>query len=110
MKKKEKLALIDNYIELHRVIFECKDAIKHCENVNSLIELKNLSISLIDLKQLYEKTFLKYKMLDNSLILLKQQLEDALKSEKYPPQKRICTHQVLNDKKERLHNALLKYF
>ena len=109
MKKKEKLALIDNYVELHRIMFQCKNAITHCNDIASLIDLKNLSISLINLKELYEKTFQKLRMLDDSLILLKQQLESSLKSEYHPPQKQIFSHEILNTKKDKLYNELIRY-
>lgn len=79
LKRKEKLHLINNYVDLHRCIFDCKYSIFN-EN-NSTDNLKKMIVlldDLIELKQQYEKIFITNNMMNDSMILLKMQLESSL--------------------------------
>jgi len=109
LKNKAKLNLIDNYVEIHRCIFECKNAIKLSKDVNTLKNLNELCSSILQLKKLYEKAFVELKIMDDSLILLKMQLEKVLKN---PPDvlenKKIHSIEFLTNKKNLLEKDLRK--
>ena len=106
MKKHDKLNLIDNYVEIYRVIFECTQAIKNCKDIETLKNLSELCISTLNLKKLYEKTFKDINMMDDSLILLKMQLEDSLKNPIIPQNKKIFSFEFLLNKKKILEKYL----
>ena len=81
LRKKQKLNLIDNYIAIYRILYNCKILlsydIKKSLNSNEISKLYKLCDQTLDLKSKYENAFSKLKMIDNSFVLLKQQLNDC---------------------------------
>ena len=74
---KLKLNLIDNYISIYRILYYCKKVL--CEQKENLTNEQiniffNLCDQTLDLKLKYEEAFKKLKMIDDSFLLLKQQL------------------------------------
>lgn len=106
MKNKVKLNLIDNYVEIHKCIFECKNSIKCSTDVNILKDLNELCSSILKLKEVYEKTFVELKIMDDSLILLKMQLENALKNPPQSENKKTYSIDFLTNKKNLLEKDL----
>ena len=80
MKKKEKLNLIDQYVEIYRCLFNCKQAVIFAENKEILSTINTLTEESLILKNLIEKMFQEEKMFDDSLLLLKMQLDQTLES------------------------------
>jgi len=106
LKRKDKMNLINNYVEIYRCIFNCKQAIlRQSENFEILQKLEILCHDVLKLKSLYEEAFKEHRMMNDSLILLKMQLEDALKN---PPNMttKIYTFEFLVNKKNLLERDL----
>lgn len=97
VKRKEKLNLINNYVDIHRCIFDCKYSIinENC-NPKNLENLLKLTDQLIELKKQYEKIFNTEKMMDDSLILLKMQLESSIINYPKNIQKNINIDSLIN--------------
>ncbi|MBQ7351389.1 MAG: hypothetical protein IJW59_00770 [Clostridia bacterium] len=76
---KLKLNLIDNYIAIYRILYYCKHLLTAPTNY-SKTEVENIQAicdQTLDLKSKYENAFKELKMIDNSFLLLKQQLNDC---------------------------------
>lgn len=78
MKKKFKLALLDNYVAIYRLLLECKSLINQNLTEEDLIIINKICNETIKLKKEHEKTFHDCNMIDNAFTLLKQQLDDSL--------------------------------
>ena len=57
VKKKEKLNLIDQYVEIYRWLFNCKQAVIFAENKDILSTINTLTEESLTLKNLIEKMF-----------------------------------------------------
>ena len=96
LKSKEKLNLINNYIEIYKCIFDCKQSIlKEENNAEKLASLTQLFDELITLKKLYEEIFVKQKLMDTSLILLKQELEETLQQSTLSTRKNASIENII---------------
>lgn len=76
----KKLNLIDNYIAIYRVLYNCKSLLMSEEitkNKDNVLKIQKLCDQTLDLKSKYEGAFAKLKMIDPSFLLLKQQLNDC---------------------------------
>lgn len=76
MKKKLKLELIENYIAIYRILYICKQRLFLANTKADDLEI--ICKKTTELKKDYELAFDKIGMVDNSLILLKSQLNTAL--------------------------------
>jgi len=105
MKSYQKLDLINNYVEIYKCIFDCKQAIIHSSEESTIKKLSEFYNELINLKTIYEKTFIEKNIMDDSLILLKMQLDSALNN---PPNlsKKEYSLEKLISKKKHLESAL----
>ena len=105
LKRKDKLNLIDNYVEIYRCIYESKNAILKEKELSTLENLNKLCEDILSLKKLYENTFEKLKMMDDSLILLRMQLESTLKTQPKNPS-RIYSYEFLRNKTNLIEKTL----
>lgn len=79
-KRKQELNLLDNYIELNKLISVCKSALSRVELKGRLKDLfGNVYSSAVKLKSSYQKIFLRLKMIDISFKQLDEQLESSYK-------------------------------
>ena len=98
LRSKHKLNLIDNYVAIYRVLYHCKQLLTQSHRNNSneeLSQLHNICDQTLDLKSKYEDAFQKLKMIDNSFLLLKQQLNESKGYENKIIE--ICTLSELSD-------------
>lgn len=78
MKSKIKLELIQNYVDIFKIIFCCKQTILQANDENTISKFEKISISTLRLKNTYEKVFKSLKMYDTAFLILKNDLENAL--------------------------------
>lgn len=108
MRSRTKLSLINNYVEIYKILYSCKQNIKYAEDLDTVREFKELTISTIKLKNRYEKIFEICGINDDSFLLLKQQLNESLLiTHEYP--KHSSEYNFLNLKKTGLEADLLKF-
>lgn len=95
---KTKLNLIDNYIAIYHVLLSCKTLLEESKTatLGAILEIQKACDSALDLKNKYEKAFANLKMIDDSFLLLKKQLNDSskenLKMQPIPNLNDICNH------------------
>lgn len=80
IKKKQKLNLIDNYIAIYRILYNCKIILTNKNSTfleDETSKIQKLCDQTLDLKNKYENAFFKLKMVDDSFLLLKQQLNES---------------------------------
>lgn len=75
-RRKTKLNLLDNYIAIYRILYHCKCMLSSNTTTSSekIKKVQKLCDQTLDLKMKYENAFKKLKMIDDSFLLLKQQL------------------------------------
>jgi hypothetical protein len=78
MRKKRKLALIDNYVNIFRILYRCKINLIFAKSEDEIFLLDSICSKLLKLKDEHEKLFKQIHIHDNSFLLLKQQLETSL--------------------------------
>lgn len=111
MRKKLKMELINNYVEVYRMLFVCKFII----NNGSEEEIKmayDSSLEFTSLKEKYEKTFERLKINDTSFLVLKKGLEDGLctiPNNNYKPLDISKIHEIKAKISEELNETSLKY-
>lgn len=77
MKNKFKLALIDEYIKIYKVLFLCKQLV--LEGINKQMQtLFEYSKATLALKSKYESTFSKFGVDDQAFKLLKKELDSSI--------------------------------
>ena len=83
MRKKFKMELINNYVDIYKILFNCKEILK--TNKDSCTTEKTYSIlkDSLALKAEYEKIFATHKIDDISFCVLKRDLDNAMKAQ--PP-------------------------
>ena len=84
MKRKEKMALIDNYIKIFQILYKCKINLIFAKSKEEILLLDTICQKLLFLKKEHEDLLQKNKGYDNAFILLKKQLEDGLNNYKQP--------------------------
>ena len=94
MKKKEKFELVNKYIDIHWILFLCKQSFLTCNEQNDLIRLNNLCEEIIQLKEKIEKIFVN----DNAFLLLKTQLKN-INTNNFPQTKTYSVDYIDNKKK-----------
>jgi len=80
MKKyKLKLNLIDNYIAIYKILYNCRQILFYESNHYNIdtLEIQKICDHTLDLKTKYEKAFKELKMIDESFLNLKEQLIDC---------------------------------
>ena len=97
MKGKHKLALIQNYVTLHRLIFKCESMKLASLQPETKAQLDQLLELATELKNKYLKTFDICKMNDCSLALLKSQLTNALAHSPNKDDIEVCDIAVLQN-------------
>ena len=111
-KNKAKLNLIDNYIAIYRVLYNCKVLLVRnaekatLESTKKAQNLQKLCDQTLDLKLKYEKAFEKLKMIDDSFLLLKKQLNDC--KGYIIPNLQTCTMQEISDSIKIIENDYAK--
>ena len=112
MKNRLKLELINNYVDIFKIIYNCKYIASNGSDINENENaLKHLKESL-KLKEAYEKTFQTLKIADVSFLLLKQLLENALKvtpQDNYTPTAISIVAESKTKISKTLNSVLLKY-
>lgn len=108
MNKRQKLELINNYVEIYKCIYDCKHAILNCADQNNLKVLSEFCNELLELKKTYEQTFISNNIMDESLILLKTQLDTALKNIQSKATKAFSIDTLIS-KKQHFEFSLKKY-
>lgn len=85
MREKKKLELINNYVDIYKILFACK------VNIFEGADIKNSSASFKLLQEVsmlksgYEKLFEKLHLDDEAYLNLKHKLESSLKTHKITP-------------------------
>ena len=83
-KHKQKLALLDNYVNIFRLLYKCKINLIFAQNEEEVFLLDNICTKLLKLKEEHENLFKKIHVYDDSFLLLKRQLEESLSNNKIP--------------------------
>lgn len=78
MRKKFKMELINNYVDIYKILFNCKELIKTEKNTDQE-KIISLLHDALKLKNEYEKMFDILKMNDISFLVLKRDLDNAMK-------------------------------
>lgn len=76
---KKKLELINNYVDIFKILFWCKQKLYLSSNLDDAIFLNQTLEQTLNLKASYEQIFDKLKMSDTSFLVLKRDLEYSLK-------------------------------
>jgi len=84
MKRKVKLKLIDNYVDIHKILYKCKINYLFAKTEESLIFLETIITRLNRIKEEHENLFKSINMYDDAFILLKKDLEEGLKQTLIP--------------------------
>ncbi|MGN0960974.1 MAG: hypothetical protein ACI4PF_02100 [Christensenellales bacterium] len=108
LSSRQKLGLIDNYIAIYRVLYNCKILLMPNNKISSEDTMKLLQLcdQTLDLKTKYEKAFEKLKMIDDSFILLKQQLNEC---KGYPDKDiELCTISEISDSVNIIENDYIR--
>lgn len=82
LRNKTKLELIDNYIDIFKIIFCCKQTILGALDEKVVLKYKQILMSTLNLKNSYEEMFKALKMYDTAFLILKKDLENALSKSK----------------------------
>lgn len=105
IKAKQKLNLIDNYVAIYRILYNCK-MLMQSSSATGLSSIQKLCDQTLDLKTKYETAFEKFKMIDDSFLLLKKQLTDCkIYTDKYTP---TCTIKEITDSISIIQSDYLK--
>lgn len=111
MRRRIKMKLINNYVEIYKILFACKYIIKNGESEDINIAI-NTSQEVLLIKENYETTFEKLKINDTSFLVLKKSLEDGLHtipSPNYTPFDISKMHEIKAKISEELNKTSLKY-
>ena len=82
MRKKFKMELINNYVDIYKILFNCKEILKSKESDQE--KIISVLQDALNLKSEYEKMFEHLNMNDTSFLVLKRDLDNAMKCQ--PPQ------------------------
>lgn len=92
MRHKQKMELINNYVDIYKMLYSCKYLLKNINTSNEGISnSKNILDTIqetLKLKEAYEKSFEKLNISDTSFLVLKRELEKGIThphSENYTP-------------------------
>jgi hypothetical protein len=78
MRNKEKLNLIDNYISIFRLLYNCKNIVVSNHDHCTLNIISSLTSQTIELKKNYEDAFNKLGIIDDTFLQLQQELNDCI--------------------------------
>ena len=101
MRTKTKMILINNYVDIYKILFECKQGLIFGLDTQTISTTKNLLEENLKLKNNYEELFKKLKIDDVSYLILKKDLEEAT-SKPAPKQYILAPLSNLNTKKEKI--------
>lgn len=107
MKKKAKMTIINNYAEIYKIIFACKQILKVSKDERTLLDATNIINETIQLKEFYEKSIIDYKINDASFLVLKKELDETLKIDNICTTHPLSTKQIFIDK-ARLEKELVE--
>ena len=82
LRNKTKLELIDNYIDIFKIIFCCKQTILGALDEKVVLKYEQILMSTLNLKNSYEEMFKALKMYDTAFLILKKDLENAVSKSK----------------------------
>lgn len=77
LRRKAKLNLIDNYISIYRILYNCKMLLCKARQHHNVQAIENLCDKTLDLKTKYENTFKKLRMYNSSFLCLKAELDSC---------------------------------
>ena len=78
MKQKDKLVLIDNYISIFRLLFNCKNIIVDRHNYLYIQSISQLTHQTLELKNNYEKAFEELGLIDEPFMQLQRELNECI--------------------------------
>ena len=78
MRKKLKMELINNYVDIYKILYNCKELIKSEKNTDQK-KIFFILQDALNLKSEYEKMFETFNMNDTSFLVLKRDLDNAMK-------------------------------
>lgn len=112
MRNKIKMKLINNYVDIYKIIFACKFLLDRNQNASeNEVALSTLNDTL-KLKNSYEQMFQKLKIADISFLLLKRDLDKAIQvipDSNYKPKTIINMLEMKKEISKTLNEVLLKY-
>ncbi len=112
MRNKIKMKLINNYVDIYKIIFACKYLLDRNQNASeNEVALSTLNDTL-KLKNSYEQIFQKLKIADTSFLLLKRDLDKAIQvipDNNYKPKTIINMLEMKKEISKTLNEVLLKY-
>ena len=112
MRNKVKMKLINNYVDIYKIIFACKFLLDRNQNASeNEVALSTLNDTL-KLKNSYEQIFQKLKIADTSFLLLKRDLDKAIQvipDINYKPKTIINMLEMKKEISKTLNEVLLKY-
>ena len=82
MKRKDKMALLDNYVNIFRILHKCKTNLIFAKSQEEILLLESFCHKLLYLKEEHEKYLNEIGMYDDAFLLLKKQLENSLDNNK----------------------------
>lgn len=112
MRNKIKMKLINNYVDIYKIIFACKFILNSNQNTNeNELALSTLNDTL-KLKNSYEQIFHKLKIADTSFLLLKRDLDHAIQvipDKNYKPRTLINMIEMKKEISKTLDDVLLNH-
>ena len=83
LRRKTKLNLIDNYVSIYRILYNCKIILSKTSNTENIKAIETLCDKTLDLKTKYERSFRQLKMYDSSFLNLKAELDNCKNITRY---------------------------
>lgn len=102
MKNREKLNLIEKYIDIFRILHHCKQTMRVCNQYTEIKFLNNLCEEILLFKKKIEEFFVK----DNSFLLLKSQLENEIISPTTEKSQKHYTKEFLDNQKRLIEKEI----
>lgn len=78
MKQKDKLSLIDNYVSVYRLLYNCQGFTCLYTEDNLTPQLSHLTHQALELKHHYEIAFEQLGLIDETFLGLQQELNDCI--------------------------------
>lgn len=78
MRHKLKMELINNYVDIYKILYSCKYLLQKNKNLEDNKNILEATTETLKLKENYEESFIKLKIADTSFLVLKGELEKGL--------------------------------
>ncbi len=106
MRHKLKMELINNYVDIYKILYSCKYLLQNDKNSDKSKNILDAIKNTLKLKENYEESFIKLKIADTSFLVLKGELERGLKfphSENFTP----VTLNKINEANTKIYKKLV---